>query len=182
MRNKIVYKQSDKKDIYPKANKQIRAGQVRLIDSNGDMLGVMSVNQALEVAAAQSLDLVEISPSAEPPVCKILDFGKYRYEQKKKVHDAKKKQKVVALKEIKLRPNIGDNDLRIKLKSIEKFINAGDKVKITLKFRGREITHQELGMQVMERIIQEIGEIVKIELSPRLEGKQILMVLVPNKQ
>jgi translation initiation factor IF-3 len=180
MRNKIVY--NDKKDsAYPKANQQIKSEQVRLIDVNGDMLGIVSINEALKISKDRGLDLVEISPIADPPVCKILDYGKYKYEQKKKVHDARKKQKVVAIKEIKLRPNIGENDLKTKLKSIEKFINSGDKVKVTLKFRGREITHHELGMQVLEKIILDTAEIAKTETAPKLEGKQIMMVLVSNK-
>lgn len=142
------------------------------------MVGVVDLAVALKKAEEASLDLVEIAPQSEPPVCKILDFGKYKYEIKKKSISSKKKQRVVALKEIKLRLNIGEHDLQVKLKQIRNFITDGDKVKICLKFRGREITHNELGMAVMNRILEELGELVKTEMGPRIEGMQILMVLV----
>lgn len=141
------------------------------------MLGIVPLQEALKLARERDLDLVEISPNAEPPVCKILDFGKFKYEAKKKAHEARKKQKVVELKEIKLRPNIGQNDYEVKLRSITKFINEGDKVKITLKFKGREVTHQELGFKLLERVKNDLEDIAKVEFAPKMEGKQMLMIL-----
>lgn len=142
------------------------------------MIGVVDLNTALKKAAEVSLDLVEIAPQSEPPVCKILDFGKYKYEIKKKQISSKKKQKTIAIKEVKLRLNIGEHDLQVKLKQMRGFIEDGDKIKISLKFRGREITHNELGMEVMNRIATELSEIAKFELPPKIEGMQILMILV----
>lgn len=144
------------------------------------MVGVLSIAEALKVAKDKGLDLVEISPGAEPPVCKILDFGRYKFQQQRKVHDGRKKQKVVQLKEIKVRPTIDDHDYQVKLRSIHKFIKAGDKVKISLRFRGREITHTELGMKLMKRIIDDTTEIAKVEFEPRMDGRQILMIIVPR--
>lgn len=163
----------------PKANKDIRASSVRLIDQDGNMLGVVQLRDALFKSSQAGLDLVEISPNAEPPVCKIMDFGKYKYEVKKKAHDAKKKQKIVALKEVKFRPNIGSGDFMVKLRNINKFLQEGDKVKISLQFKGREIVHNEIGMQLFHRIIEGTSEYGKVELNPRLEGKQMLMIIVP---
>jgi translation initiation factor IF-3 len=145
------------------------------------MLGIVSLQQALRIAEEKGLDLIEISPQAEPPVCKTLDFGKYKYEAKKKAQDARKKQKVVELKEIKLRPNIGQNDYEVKLRSIEKFIAEGNKVKVTLKFKGREVTHQELGIALLDRIKNDLLELCKVEHAPKADGnKQLLMVLAPK--
>jgi translation initiation factor IF-3 len=169
---------SDKKSTLPKANREIKATEVRLINSDGEMLGIFPTNEALKKAYSLSLDLVEISPTAEPPVCKILDFGKYKYEAKKKITDAKKKQKVVSLKELKLRPNIGQSDFEVKMKSCKKFIEEGDKVKITLWFKGREFVHQELGDQLIEKIIESTKEYSKIESAPKKEGKNVTMTLV----
>ena len=143
------------------------------------MLGVVKLQDAIFRATSQGLDLVEISPNSEPPVCKILDFGKFKYEAKKKKQLAKKKQKSVELKEIKLRPNIGDNDLNIKIKQMTKFLNEGHKVKITVRFRGREITHNELGINLANSIMERTTEVAKAELEPRIEGKQVAMVLAP---
>jgi translation initiation factor IF-3 len=153
------------------------SANVRLVDVDGSMLGVVSIDQALKLAFDKGLDLVEISPNAEPPVCKILDFGKFKYEAKKKANDARKNQRVVEIKEIKLRPNIGQNDYDVKLRSIIKFINEGDKVKVTLKFRGRELAHQEIGLQLLNRLQLDLDDLIKVELAPRLDGKQMLMVL-----
>jgi len=144
------------------------------------MVGIVPLAEGLRLAATRSLDLVEISPTAEPPVCKLLDFGKFKFEARKKVHDARKKQKVVEIKEIKLRPNIGQNDYEVKLRSAVKFINEGDKVKVTLRFKGREITHQELGINLLERFRDDLAEISKVEFAPRMEGKQLLMIVVPK--
>lgn len=144
------------------------------------MIGVVSIQEALKKALSAGMDLVEISPNAEPPVCKVMDFGKFKYEAKKKVQNAKKNQKTTTTKELKLRPNIGDNDLKIKIKSIYKFIENGDKVKISVKFRGREITHQELGTALLERILSETAAVCKVEVEPKSEGKQIFMLLAPK--
>lgn len=141
------------------------------------MLGVVSIHEALDKAKAAGLDLVEISPNAEPPVCKILDFGKFKFEQRRKQSQGKKKQRVSQVKEIKLRPTIEKHDYEVKMRSIQKFIAAGDKVKVTLRFRGREITHKEIGMTLMDRIVQDVSAYAKAELTPRMEGKQIIMIL-----
>lgn len=164
----------------PRANQQIDVKEVRLVDESGAMIGVVSVQEALKRALSAGMDLVEISPNAEPPVCKVMDFGKFKYEAKKKVQNAKKNQKTTTTKELKLRPNIGDNDLKIKIKSIYKFIENGDKVKISVKFRGREITHQELGTALLERILAETTSVCKVEVEPKSEGKQIFMMLAPK--
>jgi translation initiation factor IF-3 len=145
------------------------------------MIGVVSLIEALNQARNAGLDLVEISPQADPPVCKILDFGKFKYEAKKKAHDAKKKQKVVVLKEMKFRPNIGQGDFDVKMRNIAKFLDDGDKVKVSLQFKGREIVHNEIAMNLFHRIIEAAGEKAKLELEPKLEGKQIMMVLTPAK-
>lgn len=141
------------------------------------MLGVVSIHHALEKAKALGLDLVEISPNAEPPVCKILDFGKYKFEQRRKQSQGKKKQRVSQVKEIKIRPTIEKHDYEVKMRSIQKFIAAGDKVKVTLRFRGREITHKDIGMNLMDRMVKDAAEFAKAELTPRMEGKQIIMIL-----
>lgn len=159
----------------------IRVPQVRLINENGDMLGVMSPAEALKHAEAAGLDLVEVSPNATPPVCKILDFGKYRYELQKKAKEAKKKQKVIEIKEIKLRPGIDTNDYNIKLKNILRFLEEGDKVKITLRFRGREMSHADIGMDVLNRMKADTAAYAKIEQEAKTEGRQVVMILAPAK-
>ncbi|MES2215401.1 MAG: translation initiation factor IF-3 [Pseudomonadota bacterium] len=173
---------SSRNHQFPRANKEIRAAQVRLVDEQGEMLGIVRLDEALLAAAKVSLDLVEISPQAEPPVCKIMDFGKYKYESKKRLQDSRKKQKTISIKEIKFRPNIGQGDFNIKVRNIRKFLEEGDKVRISLWFRGREIVHNELGMQVFQRILVELEDIAKTELEPKMEGKQMLMILVPKVQ
>lgn len=164
----------------PRINDEIRVPQVRLIDDAGEMLGVMSAREALIRAYDLGLDLVEISPNAVPPVCKILDYGKYKYEQQKKANEARKKQKVVEIKEIKVRPNIDDHDYDVKMKQMKNFIGEGDKVKVTLRFRGREMAHQELGVKVLERIRNDLTELVKVEQMPKLENRQMVMVVSPK--
>ncbi len=144
------------------------------------MQGVVSVRAALEAAEAAGLDLVEISPNSEPPVCKILDYGKYKYEMHKKAVEAKKKQKVIELKEIKLRPTIDDNDFNVKMRSARAFLSEGDKVKITLRFRGREMSHQELGYQLINRVKETLADLSKVEYDAKFEGKQIVMILASN--
>lgn len=164
----------------PRINREINAASIRLIDHNGNMLGVVSVSEAIKMAEQVGLDLVEISPTASPPVCKILDYGKYRYEAQKKAHEARKKQKVVQIKEIKLRPTIDKHDLEIKTRNILGFLDEGDKVRVTLRFRGREMDHTELGMQILEKVQAALIDHCKIEQSPRIEGKQITMTVGPK--
>jgi translation initiation factor IF-3 len=164
----------------PRINDEIRVPQVRLIDQDGEMQGVMTAREALIRAYDVGLDLVEISPNAVPPVCKILDYGKYKYEQQKKANEARKKQKVVEIKEIKVRPNIDDHDYDVKMRQMKSFISEGDKVKVTLRFRGREMAHQDLGVKVLDRIRGEMAETTKVEQFPRLENRQMIMVLAPK--
>lgn len=170
-----------KKNKFPRSNREITADQVRLVAENGDMIGVVSLEDAFAQAEKAKLDLVEISPQSKPPVCKILDFGKYKYESKKRSQDAKKKQKTTSLKEMKFRPNIGQNDFDVKLKKIVKFLESGDKVKVSLWFRGREMAHTDVGRELFNRVIEAVGENGKLELEPKMEGKQMMMVFVPNK-
>jgi len=164
----------------PRVNEEIRSPQVRLIDQDGEMQGVMSARDAMLRAFAVGLDLLEISPNADPPVCKILDFGKYKYELQKKRNEAKKKQKVIEIKEIKVRPNIDENDYQVKMRAMKSFIEEGDKVKVTLRFRGREMAHQDIGIRVLERIRAELDAATKVEQMPRLENRQMVMVLSPR--
>jgi translation initiation factor IF-3 len=161
----------------PRVNRDIMARQVRLVGADGEMQGVVGIREALEAAEAAGLDLVEISPNAEPPVCKILDYGKYKYEMHKKAAEARKKQKIVEVKEIKLRPVIDDNDLNIKMKAARGFLEEGDKVKVTLKFRGREMAHQELGMNLLAKVKETLADVSKVEYDARFEGRQIVMIL-----
>ncbi len=164
----------------PRVNEEIRAVQVRLIDQDGEMQGVMTARDALLRAYSVGLDLLEISPNADPPVAKILDFGKFKYEQQKKKNEAKKKQKVIEIKEIKVRPNIDENDYQVKMRAMKSFIEEGDKVKVTLRFRGREMAHQEIGVRVLERIRTEMDPVTKVEQLPRMENRQMVMVLSPR--
>ncbi len=164
----------------PRVNEEIRSPQVRLIDQEGAMIGVMSARDALLRAYSVGMDLLEISPNADPPVCKILDYGKFKYEQQKKKNEAKKKQKVIEIKEIKVRPNIDENDYQVKLRAMKMFIEEGDKVKVTLRFRGREMAHQEIGIRVLERIRGELDNLTKVEQMPRMENRQMVMVLSPR--
>ncbi|MBA8666313.1 translation initiation factor IF-3 [Holosporaceae bacterium 'Namur'] len=161
-------------------NEQINSSQIRLIDHEGNMIGIVLPKQGLELARRVGLDLVEISPNAEPPVCKVMDFGKYKYEIQKKAQEAKKKQKVVEIKEIKIRPNIAEGDYGVKLKNARKFIAEGNKVRVSLQFKGREITHNELGFAVIQKFKADMSDVAKVELEPKLEGKQIFLVIIPN--
>ena len=164
----------------PPYNEFITVPKVRVIDDEGENLGVMYTQEAIERAYEIGLDLVEVSPTADPPVCKFLDIGKYKYEAQKKANIARKTQKTQELKEIKMRPNIDDHDYDTKMKKVHDFIGDGDKVKITLRFRGRELSHQQLGMQLLQRVAENVGEIAKVEAYPRMEGRQMLMVLAPK--
>lgn len=151
-----------------------------MIDETGQNIGVVARQEALDRATAVGLDLVEISPDAQPPVCKILDYGKFKYQEQKKAAEARKRQKIVEIKEIKLRPNIDDHDYDVKMKSIKRFFEEGDKVKVTLRFRGREMAHQSLGMEVLKRVKADLETISKVESEPRFEGRQMVMVLAPK--
>jgi len=161
-------------------NFEIDVPQVRLIDAAGENRGVVSIREAIRLAEEAGLDLCEISPNAAPPVCKILDFGKYKYEAQKKAAEARKKQKVIEIKEIKLRPGIDTHDYDVKMKAMHRFLDEGDKVKVTLRFRGREMAHQELGMKVLERVRDDLAEKAKVESSPKMEGRQMTMVISPK--
>ncbi|WP_423140910.1 translation initiation factor IF-3 [Parablastomonas sp. CN1-191] len=164
----------------PRYNGMIQSDKVRVIDENGENIGVMYTREAIEQAAEVGLDLVEVSPNADPPVCKFLDVGKFRYEAQKKANIARKTQKTQEIKEIKMRPNIDDHDYDVKMRNVVKFIGEGDKVKMTLRFRGRELSHQQLGMNLLKRVQDDVAEIAKVEAWPRMEGRQMLMVLSPK--
>ncbi len=164
----------------PRFNEFISVPKVRVIDENGENIGVLLTAEAIEQAAAVGLDLVEVSPNADPPVCKFLDVGKFKYEAQKKANLARKSQKTQEIKEIKMRPNIDDHDYDVKMRSIHKFLGEGDKVKVTLRFRGRELAHGELGMKLLQRVQGDTAELAKIEQYPRMEGRQMLMVIAPK--
>ena len=155
---------------------------MRLISGDGEQLGIVSLKEAMSMAEEQDVDLVEISPTAKPPVCKLMDFGKYKYEQSKKRDEAKKKQKQVQIKEIKFRPGTDDGDYNIKMRKVREFLAEGDKVKITLRFRGREMAHQQIGAQLLERVKADVAEDAQIESFPKLEGRQMVMMLAPKKK
>ncbi len=154
---------------------------MRLVDADGNMVGVVPIETALADAEEAGLDLVEVSPNAEPPVCKILDYGKYKYEDQKRKAEARKKQKTIDVKEIKMRPGIDEHDYDVKMRAMRRFLDEGDKVKVTLRFRGREMAHQELGLKVLHRVRDDIEELGKIEQTPKMEGRQMIMVVAPLK-
>ena len=164
----------------PRVNDLIDAPEIRVVDADGEMVGVLSVEEGIELAYEAGLDLVEISPNAEPPVCKVLDYGKYKYEEQKRKNEARKKQKTIDVKEIKMRPGIDEHDYQVKLRSMVRFLGEGDKVKVTIRFRGRELVHNELGMKVLDRVRDETEELAKVEAFPRLEGRMMTMVLAPR--
>ncbi|WP_421792936.1 translation initiation factor IF-3 [Hyphobacterium sp.] len=164
----------------PRVNEEIRVARVLLIDEEGEKQGVMPVEAAIEAAQEAGLDLVEVSPNADPPVCKIVDYGKLKYEAQKKRAQARKKQKTQDIKEIKIRPNIDEHDYQVKAKAMTRFFEDGDKVKVTLRFRGREMAHQDRGMDVMNRVRDDFAEVAKVEFAPKLEGRQMVMVLAPR--
>ncbi len=169
-----------KKDSGPRTNEQITASEVRVISSTGKQLGIISIREALIHAEDEGFDLVEVSPDANPPVCKIIDYGKLKYREQKSKKESKKKQKTIEIKEIKLRPGINVHDYQVKLKALSKFISGGNKVKVSLRFKGREIEHQHIGMDVLNKLTQEVAEYAKVEVPPKSEGKQIMMILVPQ--
>jgi translation initiation factor IF-3 len=162
-------------------NRFIEAESIRLVDHEGEMVGVVSLERGLDLADEVGLDLVEVSPNADPPVCKLLDYGKFKYEAQKKANEARKRQKTIDVKEIKMRPTIDIHDYEVKMRSIVRFIDDGDKVKVTMRFRGREMVHQNLGMKVLDRVRDDLGDLAKIEQFPKLEGRQMTMVMAPTK-
>ncbi|PPD14846.1 MAG: translation initiation factor IF-3 [Methylobacterium sp.] len=164
----------------PRINRDIRVREVQVIDADGSNKGVLNVFDAIQIAEEQGLDLVEVAPNATPPVCKIMDYGRFRFQEQKKAAEARKKQKVIEIKEIKLRPAIDDHDYGVKMKAMRGFFEEGNKVKITLRFRGREMAHQDIGMKVLDRVKQDIVEIAKVEQEPSFEGRQVVMVLAPK--
>lgn len=155
---------------------------MRLVGDDGEQLGIMSLNAALGVAEEAGLDLVEIAPMAKPPVCRVMDYGKFKYQEQKKAHEARLKQKQVQVKEVKLRPGTDENDYQIKLRNLKRFLGEGDKAKVTLRFRGREMAHQEIGMRQLERIKADLDEIAQVEQMPKMEGRQMIMVIAPKKR
>ena len=164
----------------PRINDEIRVPQVQLIDQDGANRGELPTREALAIAQEAGLDLVEVAPNASPPVCKILDYGRFKYESQKKAAEARKKQRTIEVKEIKMRPMIDDHDYDVKMRSIRRFFEEGDKVKVTLRFRGREMAHQELGLRLLDRVRSELAELSKVEQEPKLEGRQMVMVLAPR--
>ena len=169
-----------KKDVGPRTNEQITASQVRVISSTGAQLGIISIREALNYAEDEGYDLVEVSPDAKPPVCKIIDYGKLKYKEQKSKKAAKKKQKTIEVKEIKMRPGIDTHDYQVKVKALKKFISGGNKVKVSMRFRGREMEHQNLGLDLLKKLTEEVSEYAKVEVPPKSEGKQIMLILVPQ--
>jgi translation initiation factor IF-3 len=164
----------------PRTNEAINSEKIQLINAEGENIGVVAVEEGIALAMEAGLDLVEIAPNSDPPVCKILDYGKYKYQAQKKAAEARKKQRTVEVKEIKMRPNIDVHDYDVKMRSMLRFFEEGDKVKVTLRFRGREMAHQDLGMQLLNRVRQDTVDLAKVELEPKLEGRQMIMVLAPR--
>ena len=169
-----------KKDVGPRTNEQITASEVRVISSTGAQLGIISIREALNYAEDEGYDLVEVSPDAKPPVCKIIDYGKLKYKEQKSKKEAKKKQKTIEVKEIKMRPGIDTHDYQVKVKALKKFISGGNKVKVSMRFRGREMEHQNLGLNLLKKLTEEVSEYAKVEVPPKSEGKQIMLILVPQ--
>ncbi|MCL1824685.1 MAG: translation initiation factor IF-3 [Betaproteobacteria bacterium] len=165
-----------------RVNEEISAPEVRLVSEDGEPLGIMSLRAALEAAEETGLDLVEIAPMAQPPVCKVMDFGKFRYQEQKKAHEARLKQKQVQVKEIKLRPGTDENDYQIKLRNLRRFLEDGDKCKVTLRFRGREMAHQEFGLRQLERIKADLEDVAQVEQMPKMEGRLMVMVVAPARK
>lgn len=164
----------------PRTNRDIRLPRVQLVDAEGTNRGIVALEEALQLAEDAGLDLVEVAPNADPPVCKVLDYGRFKFQTQKKAAEARKKQKTFEIKEIKMRPNIDSHDYEVKMKSIRKFFEEGDKVKVTLRFRGREMAHQNLGMELLNKVRDDTRELAKVEAEPKLEGRQMVMVLAPT--
>lgn len=168
-------------DKKQRVNREITAPEVRLVGEEGEQLGIVSLNASLSMAEEAGLDLVEIAPMAAPPVCKLMDFGKFKYQEQKKAHEARLKQKQVQVKEVKLRPGTDENDYQIKLRNLKRFLEEGDKCKVTLRFRGREMAHQEFGLRQLERVKADLEELGQVEQMPKMEGRQMIMVIAPKK-
>ncbi|MFP4316655.1 MAG: translation initiation factor IF-3 [Desulfovibrionales bacterium] len=176
------YRQQQRTEPKTRRNEQIRAREVRVVADDGNQLGIMSVPEALDVAKSKGLDLVEVAPSADPPVCRIMDYGKFRYEQQKKQQEAKKKQTTIQLKEIKFRPKTDEHDFQTKVKHIRRFLSAGDRCKVTIFFRGREIVHKDRGKEILDRVVQELSDIAKVEQTPTFEGRTMSLILAPESK
>lgn len=176
----MVFQYRPKKDTGLRTNEQITASEVRVISSKGLQLGIISIREALNYAEDEGYDLVEVSPDAKPPVCKIIDYGKLKYKEQKSKKEAKKKQKTIEVKEIKMRPGIDTHDYQVKVKALKKFISDGNKVKVSMRFRGREMEHQNLGLDLLKKLTEEVSEYAKVEVPPKSEGKQIMIILVPQ--
>ena len=176
----MVFQYKPKKDFGPRTNEKITASEVRVISSKGLQLGIISIREALNYAEDEGYDLVEVSPDAKPPVCKIIDYGKLKYKEQKSKKEAKKKQKTIEVKEIKMRPGIDTHDYLVKIKALNKFISEGNKVKVSMRFRGREMEHQNLGLNLLKKLTEEVSEYAKVEVPPKSEGKQIMIILVPQ--
>jgi translation initiation factor IF-3 len=176
----LVFQYKPKKDFGPRINEKITASEVRVISSKGLQLGIISIREALNYAEDEGYDLVEVSPDAKPPVCKIIDYGKLKYKEQKSKKEAKKKQKTIEVKEIKMRPGIDTHDYQVKVKALKKFISGGNKVKVSMRFRGREMEHQNLGLNLLKKLTEEVSEYAKVEVPPKSEGKQIMIILVPQ--
>lgn len=161
-------------------NEEIRAREVRLVSDDGEQLGIVPLRQALEMSLEKGLDLVEVAPSAQPPVCRLMDYGKYKFEQNKREKDARKKQRIITIKEVKMRPNIEEHDFQVKIKNARKFLSGGDKVKLTIMFRGREITHPELGEKLSMKAVEALADIASMEKAPKVEGRNMVTVLLPR--
>ncbi len=170
------------RDTGPRVNERIRVPEIRLIGPEGENLGITTPERGREIAAEHGLDLVEISPNARPPVCKIMDYGRYKYEQAKREAEARKKQKVIEVKEVKFRPNTDTHDYEVKLRNIRRFLEEGNKVKVTLRFRGREMAHQDIGRQLLERVAGDVEGLGKVEHMPKLEGRQMIMIIGPTQR
>jgi translation initiation factor IF-3 len=169
------------RDTGPRANERINVPEIRLIGPEGENLGVVSPARGLDIAVEAGLDLVEISPNAKPPVCKVMDLGKFKYEQQKREAEARKKQKTIEVKEVKFRPNTDVHDFDVKMRNVMKFLENGDKVKVTMRFRGREMAHQNLGLELLQRVEETVGEAGKVEARPKTEGRQMTMMIAPTK-
>ncbi len=163
-------------------NEQIKHREVRVIDTDGKQIGIMDIQKALKLAKSKQLDLVQVAPKANPPVCRIMDYGKYKYEQSKKEKEAKKKQKVINVKELRMSPNIEEHDLQVRIKNARRFLKEGNKVKVTIRFRGREITHNSLGKEVLENLAESVRDLAVIEKKPKLEGRNMIMILAPKPE
>ncbi|MGR6835599.1 translation initiation factor IF-3 [Syntrophomonas erecta] len=163
-----------------RVNEDIRVREIRLVSDDGEQLGIVPIREALDIAAQRGLDLVEVAPSAKPPVCRLMDYGKFKFEQSKREKEARKKQKIISVKEVKMRPNIDEHDFQVKARNARKFLDAGDKVKVTIMFRGRQITHPELGQKLSLKLVEELSDISVMEKPPKIEGRNMVSILVPK--